>query len=60
MGSLKAHYEREPLISNDPINTDKKYYKGGLSWIEDSQEHREDLLSKQMSKHNWERWAPRW
>ena len=60
MGSFKAQYEREPLNSNDPINTDKKYYKGGLSWIEDSQEHREDLLSKQMSKYNSQKWSSRW
>ena len=60
MGAFKAQYERELFITNDPINTDKKYYKGGLSWIEDSQEHREDLLSKQMSKHNSQRWSPRW
>jgi hypothetical protein len=60
MGAFKAQYEREPLISNNPINTHKNYYKGGLSWIEDSQEHREDLLSKQMRKHNEQRWSPRW
>ena len=60
MGALKPQYEREPLHPRDPINSNKDYYKGGLSWIEDSQEHREDLLSKQMRKHNEQRWAPRW
>ena len=60
MGSLKPHYERHLLVPNDPINTPRSSYNGCLSWIEDSQEHREDLLSKQMRKNNQQRWEPRW
>jgi hypothetical protein len=55
MGSIKPQYYRQPLNYYDPINSDKKYYNGGLSWLEDSQEHREDILSKQMNKINEQR-----
>lgn len=60
MGGIKPQYERRVLIQNDPINMDRTSYNGCLSWIEDTQEHREDLLSKQMSKYNQQRWEPRW
>jgi len=60
MGSIKPQYERHLLVKNDPINTPRSSYNGCLSWMEDSQEHREDLLSNQMRKHNQQRWEPRW
>lgn len=60
MGSVKAQYDRQSLNYYDPINSGKKYYKEGLSWLHDSQEHREDLLSKQMNKKNQERFECTW
>jgi len=60
MGGIKPQYERRILTKNDPINMDRSSYNGCLSWIEDTQEHREDLLSKQMRKYNQQRWEPRW
>ena len=60
MGGIKPQYERRLLVQNDPINMDRSSYNGCLSWMEDSQEHREDLLSKQMRKYNQQRWEPRW
>lgn len=60
MGGIKPEYERRPLRQNDPINMDRSSYNGCLSWMEDTQEHREDLLSKQMRKYNQQRWEPRW
>jgi len=59
MGSVKPIYERTPLKKTNPCST-KDFYEGGLSWIQDSQAHREDLLSKQMIKINQEKWEARW
>ena len=59
MGSVKQQYDRQPLNYYDPINSDKNYYKGGLSWLQDTQEHREDILSKQMNKINEQRFEYR-
>ena len=60
MGSMKPQYDRQPLKCNNPLNTKNAIYDGGLSWIQDSQEHRQDLLSLQMRKRNQERFEPRW
>jgi hypothetical protein len=60
MGVIRPQYEREPLKHSDPFNTTKESYDGCLSWIRDSQEHREDILSKNMRKYNEQRWEPRW
>lgn len=60
MGVNRAQYDRKPLKYNDPFNTVKDSYEGGLSWIQDSQEHRQDLLSKIMRKQNEQRWELRW
>ena len=59
MGSLKPEYIRTPLTCN-PLNTLNKNYSGGLSSIQDSNEHREDLLSKQMWQSNQQKWSSRW
>ena len=60
MGSFKPEYTRTPLTSTNPVGPTRSHYQGCLSWIEDSTNHREDLLSKQMSKINEQRWEPRW
>jgi hypothetical protein len=56
MGSLKPQYNRIRPNKCDSDNVDD----GTLSWIKDSQYHREDLLALKMRKHNQERYVPRW
>jgi len=58
MGTSKPQHERYNLDQYDPINDDRS--NKGLSWIEDSQEHREDLMSRQMIKPNGQMWKYRW
>ena len=60
MGAMKPIYDRKPLTCTNHLNTTRNNYSGGLSWIEDSQEFREDIISKQMARRNQERWEPRW
>lgn len=60
MGAMKPQYTRKPLKCSDPLNTQKDSYEGGLSWIQDSMEHRQDLMSLQSRKRNQERFEPRW
>lgn len=60
MGAMKPQYDRVPKIQKDCLDTIEGGYDGGLSWIEDSSEHREDLLARQMRKRNEQRWSPRW
>lgn len=60
MGAFKPQYDREPLKCNDRLNTQKTSYDGCLSWIQDSQEYRENLVASQMRKMNEQRWTPRW
>jgi hypothetical protein len=59
MDSFKPQYERH-FLRKDPVNSANCSYNGCLSWMEDSQEHREDIMSKQMRKHNEQRWQNRW
>lgn len=59
MGSIKPQYYRDSL-ERDPINNNKDSYDCGLSWMRDSQEHRQDLLARQMYKRNQEKWESRW
>jgi hypothetical protein len=63
MGSMKPEYTRIPHEKQDhAILTDPCDVTGGysLSYIKDTQAHREDLLSYQMRKRNQERYTPRW
>ena len=60
MDSLKPIYHRKPVKMSDHLNTKKDKYDGGLSWIQDSNEHREDLISHQMSKRLQQKWESRW
>lgn len=60
MGAMKPQYDRELLKCNNPLNTKNNNYEGGLSFIQDTMNHRQDLMSRQLRKRNQERWAPRW
>lgn len=53
MGALKPTYVRRVVQKPDG-----SYNK--LSWIRDSNFHKEDIMSSQMSRINQERWTPRW
>lgn len=62
MGSMKPEYHRIPKEQFDPIKREDCDSKGEfcLSWINDSQYQREDIISKQMALSNQQRFAPRW
>lgn len=62
MSSLEPQYKRFTQRENALITKRPKgsYGESGLSFIHDSQEQREDIISKQMSQINKQRWAPRW
>jgi hypothetical protein len=60
MGAMKPEYPR--IVDNTKLVGDDQCDNQGfcLSWMRDSQNHREDILSSQMSKINQQRWMPRW
>lgn len=58
MDSLKPQYIRQPRIYNPLKKKDK--FQGNLSYIEDTLEHREDIMSLQMRKQNQQKWSSRW
>jgi hypothetical protein len=64
MDNIKPHYERFPVgKQNNPMTEsrcDMDLDGYGLSWLKDSSNQRQDLISKQMSTINQQRWAPRW
>jgi hypothetical protein len=60
MDSIKPQYVRKPFSSENPLLVKRDNYRGGLSWIQDSMDHREDIISRQMSKINRERYESRW
>lgn len=62
MGAIKPHYDRVPIENPVLIGQKSGNVCGDfcLSYIKDSQFHREDLLSRQMHRRNEQRYAPRW
>lgn len=62
MNTIEPEYARIPVKCRNCLETNlcRCAYLGGLSWIEDSNEQREDIISKQMSVMNREKWAARW
>lgn len=61
MGAMKPNADRIPLVNVDnPVTTTATSYPYCLSFIQDSQSHREDLMSYQQRKHNQEKWTVRW
>jgi hypothetical protein len=63
MGSMKPQYDLIPLKSfGNPLTDDKCDVAGdyGLSFMKDTQFHREDLNSRQMRVINQQRYSPRW
>jgi hypothetical protein len=60
MGAMKPQYDRIPNKKYDPVLGECGNQNECLSWIRDSQFHREDMLALQMRKRNEQRYAPRW
>lgn len=59
MDSNKPIYERRGLNSSRCIRSPNGHeYFGKLSWIEDTTEHRENILASQMTKMNQSRFNP--
>ena len=59
MGTIKPHYIKKPVETYNPI-TGKDIGNYELTWMRDSQYHRESILASQMAVINQERWEPRW
>lgn len=60
MGGLKPHYERKPFTSHNPLNTKNTNYTGNLSFISDTNAHREDLLAHGLWRRNQQAYNTRW
>lgn len=61
MGSMKPEYTREPLCNTEnPAVNCRTPYPYCLGFMQDTQSHREDLLSYQMRVRNQQRWESRW
>ena len=60
MGSISPEYYRTNVKNDNPIGPKRNNYEGGLSWMEDSLNQREDIMSLQMSRQLRETWAPRY
>jgi hypothetical protein len=59
MNAVSPYYIRTPLSNYNVLDTKKNNY-GELTWMRDSQEFREDLMTLQYSKINKKRYNPRY
>jgi hypothetical protein len=61
MGSIKPEYIRTPILNTEnPVTTDRTDYPYNLSFIQDTQSHREDIMSKQMAVQNQSKFSARY
>jgi hypothetical protein len=60
MGSMKPQYDRKPIYNNNVINTTQNRYNHKLSWLDDSNEYRENLMASQQLKNNQQKYSSRW
>jgi hypothetical protein len=61
MGAMKPEYNRKAIINTQNSATDcVKSYPYSLSFVQDSQSYREDLMALQQRKNNQEKWSARW
>ena len=61
MGAMKPEYNRKALVNTEnPTVTTPVTYPYGLSFIQDTQTHREDLMAYQQRKNNQSKWSARW
>ena len=60
MGSIKPQYNRAPVKNNNVLDTKRDNFDHNLSFLQDSNEHREDLISRQQRKNNQQNYQLRW
>jgi hypothetical protein len=60
MSAVLPVYERSPIKNNNLLDTKNRNYSTGLSFLNDTSESREDIMSKQMYRTNKNRYASRW
>ena len=61
MSAIKLECNRESLINTkNPTIFQRENYPTCLSFLQDTQTHREDLICLQQRKHNQEKWSARW
>ena len=61
MGAMKPEYTRQPLINTlNPTTYNRQNFPYGLSYMQDTQSHREDIMSYQQRKNNQQKWSARW
>jgi hypothetical protein len=61
MGAMKPEYNRNAIINTaNPTVTTAKNYPYCLSFIQDSQSQREDIMALQQRKNNQQKWSARW
>ena len=60
MGAMRPQYHRYPIGTRNPINTSNTNFRHCLSWMDDSIEHREDIMARQNRKNDEKDWSYRW
>lgn len=61
MGAMKPEYNRVALINTEnPTVTTAMNYPYKLSYLQDTQSFREDIMALQQRKNNQEKWSARW
>lgn len=61
MGAMKPEYSRDSLVNKaNPITDCRGDYPYCLSFLQDTQSQREDIMALQQAKHNQQKWTARW
>ena len=60
MGGISPYYYRTPLKNDNPIGPKRNNYDGGLSWMQDSLNQREEIMMLQSTKINKSDWLMRY
>ena len=61
MGAIKPQYSFKNIKNDNPLTTsERNNYEGKLSWIEDTTNHRQDLMALQQRKNNEQNWEFRY
>jgi hypothetical protein len=60
MGAMKPEYNRKAILNTENPTTEIRDYPYGLSFIQDTQSFREDIMSLQQRKNNQSKWSARW
>jgi hypothetical protein len=60
MEGYRPYYYRQPLVSTNVIDTNAGAHPYNLTFMRDSEESREDIMSKQMDRMNRSKYTARW